>query len=223
MKALLLAAGRGHRMGTLTSDCPKPLLSVGKERLIERHLRRLKEAGIDEVVVNLHYLGHQIKAQLGDGQSYGVNIVYSEEATLLETGGGAKQALSLLGHKEPFLMISSDVFTDVDFRSLFEQKPALGHLVLVPNPMHHDAGDFSLNAVQTVLPGSEYTYSGIGVIAPALIASVSKSCFAMREVLFPAAEQGRLTGCVHDGYWSDVGTPDRLRATQVDFEAGLCR
>ena len=71
MKALLLAAGRGERMGALTHHCPKPLLSIGRERLIDRHLRRLKAAGIDEVVVNLHYLGGQIKEQLGDGRSYG--------------------------------------------------------------------------------------------------------------------------------------------------------
>ena len=73
------------------------------------------------------------------------------------------------------------------------------------------------------MPGSDLTYSGIGVIAPALITSNAESCFAMREVLFPAAEQGRLTGCVHDGYWSDVGTPERLQATRADFQAGLCR
>jgi MurNAc alpha-1-phosphate uridylyltransferase len=223
MKALLLAAGRGERMGALTHNCPKPLLSIGKERLVERHLRRLKAAGVDEVVVNLHYLGSQIKAQLGDGRSYGVRIVYSEESSLLDTGGGARAALSLLGNDAPFLMISSDVVTDFDFRALTQLSPDLAHLVLVQNPAHHPSGDFSLNAKGAVLPGSALTYSGIGVIAPALIQSSTKACFAMREVLFPAAEQGRLTGCVHDGYWSDVGTPDRLQNTQADFEAGLCR
>lgn len=223
MKALLLAAGRGERMGALTLDCPKPLLSIGKERLIERHVRRLKIAGIDEVVVNLYYLGHQIKSLLGDGAAYGVRVVYSEEASRLETGGGARQALSLLGTEAPFLMISSDVVTDFDFRSLTQKKPDLAHLVLVPNPVHHDGGDFALTPTQSVMPGSDLTYSGIGVIAPALITSNAESCFAMREVLFPAAEQGRLTGCVHDGYWSDVGTPERLQATRADFQAGLCR
>ena len=75
-----------------------------------------------------------------------------------------------------------------------------------------------------MLLGSELTYSGIGVIAPALDPERRRKVrFAMREVLFPAAEQGLLTGCVHDGYWSDVGTPDRLQDTQADFEAGLCR
>ena len=125
MKALLLAAGRGERMGALTLDCPKPLLSIGKERLIERHVRRLKIAGIDEVVVNLYYLGHQIKSLLGDGAAYGLRVVYSEEASRLETGGGARQALSLLGTEAPFLMISSDVVTDFDFRSLTQKKPDL--------------------------------------------------------------------------------------------------
>jgi len=222
MKALLLAAGRGERMGALTDHCPKPLLSIGKERLIERHLKRLKAAGVEEIVVNLHYLGGQIKAQLGDGGSYGVRIAYSEEASLLDTGGGALQALSLLGNDAPFLMISSDVATDFDFRALTQLTPELGHLVLVQNPEHHPCGDFALKSNQAVLLGSELTYSGIGVIAPALIRSSKKVRFAMREVLFPAAEQGLLTGCIHDGYWSDVGTPDRLRDTQTDFEAGLC-
>lgn len=223
MKALLLAAGRGERMGALTHHCPKPLLSIGKERLIDRHLRLLKAAGIDEVVVNLHYLGGQIKEKLGDGRSYGVRIVFSEETSLLETGGGARAALSLLGNDAPFLMISSDVVTDFDFRALTQLTPDLAHLVLVQNPVHHPKGDFALNPMGAVLPGSELTYSGIGVIAPALVLAPTKTRFAMREVLFPAAEQGLLTGCVHDGYWSDVGTPDRLQRTQVDFEAGLCR
>lgn len=223
MKALLLAAGRGERMGALTHNCPKPLLSIGKERLIERHLRRLKAAGIQEVVVNLHYLGDQIKAHLGDGGAYGVRIVYSEETALLETGGGARQALSLLGDDAPFLMISSDVVTDFDFRALTQLTPDRAHLVLVQNPEHHSSGDFALNLNRAVLPGAALTYSGIGVIAPALVLSPTKVRFAMREVLFPAAEEGLLTGCVHDGYWSDVGTPERLQRTQADFEAGLCR
>ena len=103
MKALLLAAGRGERMGALTDHCPKPLLSIGKERLIERHLRRLKAAGVEEIVVNLHYLGGQIKAQLGDGGSYGVRIAYSEEASLVGYRRRCPdRRLSLLGDAAPF-------------------------------------------------------------------------------------------------------------------------
>jgi len=113
--------------------------------------------------------------------------------------------------------------TDFDFRALTQLTPDLAHLVLVKNPLHHPTGDFALNPMQAVLRGSELTYSGIGVIAPALILAPTKAGFAMREVLFPAAEQGLLTGCIHDGYWSDVGTPARLQSTQADFEAGLCR
>src|SRR5437868_3465740 len=110
-RAMILAAGRGERMGELTLNTPKPLLRVDGRYLIEYGIESIKNAGIKEIVINISWHAEKIKAALGDGSQYGVNIIYSEEAERLETGGGIFKALPLLG-SEPFLVMSSDIITD---------------------------------------------------------------------------------------------------------------
>lgn len=118
MKAMLLAAGRGVRMGPLTSQLPKPLLSLGAENLIGRHLRMLAAAGFGEIVINLSYRGEQIRSAIGGTTPWGQTVVYSEEGEPpLETAGGIVHALPLLGDG-PFVVVSTDVVTDYDFRAL---------------------------------------------------------------------------------------------------------
>lgn len=118
MKAMLLAAGRGVRMGPLTSQLPKPLLSLGAENLIGRHLRMLAAAGFGEIVINLSYRGEQIRSAIGGTTPWGQTVAYSEEGEPpLETAGGIVHALPLLGDG-PFVVVSTDVVTDYDFRAL---------------------------------------------------------------------------------------------------------
>ena len=124
---MLLAAGRGERMGPLTADLPKPLLSLGSETLIERHLRRLAAAGFGEIVINLSYRGGQIRSDVGEATPWGQAVAYSEEGEPpLETAGGIVHALPLLGD-EAFLMVSTDVVTDYDFAALRAAGARLGH------------------------------------------------------------------------------------------------
>jgi len=152
MKVMLLAAGRGERMGELTANCPKPLLKVAGKSLIEHHVERLVSAGFSHVVINVCYLADQIMTYLGDGGRWGITIQYSQETECLETGGGIVQALNakLLDDK-PFLVINSDVWTDYPLANLTSvlncstDKGVNAHLVLVPNPDHNVAGDFCLN------------------------------------------------------------------------------
>ena len=192
MKAMLLAAGRGERMEPLTADLPKPLLSLGAETLIERHLRRLAAAGFREIVINLSYRGEQIRAAIGGTTSWGQTVVYSEEGEPpLETAGGIVHALPLLG-ANPFMVVSTDVVTDFDFRALravgaetergveperavnFERAvdpertaQASGYLVLVPNPPHHPRGDFGLTPEGRLRsPEAGYQTSEVGHQAP---------------------------------------------------------
>src|SRR5690349_7941148 len=106
MRVMILAAGRGERMGALTAAEPKPLLSIGAMALIERHLERLAAAGLHDVVINLSYRGAQIRARLGSGERYGVRVAYSEEGEPpLETAGGIVHALPLLG-RGAFLLVN---------------------------------------------------------------------------------------------------------------------
>ena len=223
MKAMLLAAGLGQRMGERSLDCPKPLLPIGDSTLIERHLKALQLAGFEDVVINVWYLADQIKNKLGDGSAYGLNIRYSEESERLETGGGIKFALPLLG-EQPFLLISSDVLTNMNYGAFRDglAGDADGHLMLVDNPDHHPQGDFSLIDSRLGLSEQRLTYSGIGVFRAEPFHASKKTVFPLRDVLFPLLPQNRLTGQRWDGYWSDVGTPARLSQAETDIRVGRC-
>src|SRR5450432_3122134 len=104
--AMIMAAGRGERMRPLTDTTPKPLLRVHGQTLIERHVERLVQAGIERIVINLAWLGSQIRDYLGDGARYGVTIVYSDETPrALETAGGIFRALPHLA-PGPFAVVN---------------------------------------------------------------------------------------------------------------------
>ncbi|WP_242479011.1 nucleotidyltransferase family protein [Lamprobacter modestohalophilus] len=145
MKAMILAAGRGNRMRPLTDQTPKPLLEAGGAALIVHQIRRLREAGFTELVINHAHLGERIERALGDGSTYGVRIQYSPEGEgrALETGGGIHRALPLLGDA-PFLVTNGDIWCDFDYRQLRLADKDLAQIVLVDNPPHHPAGDFAL-------------------------------------------------------------------------------
>ena len=209
MKAMILAAGRGVRMGALTDAQPKPLLQIGGTSLIERHVERLAESGVAEVVINLSYRGAQVRERLGDGSRFGVAIAYSEEGEPpLETGGGILNAMPLLG-ADPFMLVNSDVCTDFPFAALVGAQEST--LVLVPNPTHHPRGDFGIDASGDVTAAPPLlTYGGIAVLSPALFAGVRPGRSQLKPVLDAAIANRALRGRRYDGAWIDVGTPERL-------------
>lgn len=226
MKAMILAAGRGERMRPLTDHTPKPLLLAGGKPLIAWHLERLAAAGFRDIVINHAHLGAQIETALGDGSPWGLRIRYSPEPPgALETAGGIAQALPLLGD-EPFLVVNGDVYCDVDFGHFSRSTAALpaksAHLLMVANPVHHTAGDFSLNGRQVVFAkGAEtLTYAGIATFHPGFYADVPRGAvMKLRPLLDAAIAAGTLTGERHAGRWVDVGTPQRL--AELDTELRL--
>jgi len=213
VKAMVLAAGRGERMRPLTLERPKPLLEVGGLPLIVHHLHALAMAGFRDVVVNVSWLGAQIRSALGDGSRCNVRLSYSDEGPEpLETGGGIFRALPLLG-PAPFLVLNGDIWTDYPFARLGEAlRPAdLAHLVLVENPAHNPDGDFVLESGRIVEePGKRLTFAGVGVYRPELFAECRDGIFKLAPLLRSAARSGRVGGEVHDGEWLDIGTPERL-------------
>jgi len=214
-RAMVLAAGRGERLRPLTDTVPKPLLEVRGKPLIVYHLEKLGRLGVRQVVINLAWLGDAIRAALGDGARWGLSIVYSDEGSAaLETGGGIFQALPLLG-AEPFLIVNADVYTDFDFATLQIAPAALAHLVLVPNPPQHPAGDFSLHQGLVQEFGSvRWTYAGIGLYRPQLFDGCRAGRFPLLPLLRRASAAGRLHGEIYAGRWSDVGSAERLAALQ---------
>ena len=215
MKAMILAAGRGERMGAFTALQPKPLLTIGARSLIEHHVARLAASGIDEIVINLSYRGTQIREHLGSGERFGVTISYSEEGEPpLETAGGIVRALPLLG-VEPFLLVNSDVFTDFDFRILVEG-PRVQTLVLVSNPPHNPQGDFGLDAEGFVSAAPPLrTYSGVALFDPRAFAPLAPGRRALKPLLDAAIARRELRGLEFDGVWLDVGTPERLEQARA--------
>jgi MurNAc alpha-1-phosphate uridylyltransferase len=214
VKAMILAAGRGERMRPLTLDRPKPLLEVGGVPLIVHHLRALEAAGFNDVVVNLSWLGEQIRTALGDGGHHGVRLHYSDEGPEpLETGGGIFRALPLLG-PGPFAVLNGDVWTDYDYALLHDRLQAgdLAHLVLVPNPRHNPDGDFVLERGRIVdTAGARRTFSGIGIYRAELFEGCRDGAFKLAPLLRLATTAGRASGELHEGAWLDIGTPERLR------------
>jgi len=219
MKVMILAAGRGERMGQLTDHCPKPLLKVAGRPLIEHHIVALKKQGFNEFVINIAYLGAQIKAVLGCGERWGVRIEYSDEGLqALETGGGIFNALPLLGER-PFLVVNADVWSDFPYASLTTKVDKNIHLVLVNNPSHHSAGDFGLSDGEIELASDKrYTYSGVGVFNPAIFAQHTAGIFPLAPIIRDSIPHQQVSGELYRGDWVDVGTAQRLADLELKLQ-----
>ena len=217
---MILAAGRGERLRPLTDTVPKAMVSAGGKPLIAWHLERLARAGYREAVINVSHLAEQIVEGLGGGERYGLRITYSREREPLETAGGIAHARALLG-EAPFLLVNADIYCEFDFAALRRVSLAarLAHLVLVPNPRHRSRGDFTLeDGVIGDGAGARYTYAGIAVMSPALVAGVGPEQKApLAPLLYAAAERRLLSGELYGGVWQDVGTRERL----AELEAHL--
>ena len=212
MKTMILAAGRGERLRPHTDITPKPLIQVGKHRLIEYHLINLAKAGLKDVVINISWLADQIREALGDGSNYSLNITYTDEgAEALETAGGIINAMPHLGD-EPFIVINGDIWCDYDLTRLMNRNLEYeAHLVLVNNPEHNTEGDFALEDGMIKNTGDEkLTYSGIGLYTQDFFAETKPGKKALAPMLRKKSELNKVSGEIHNGQWVDIGTIERL-------------
>lgn len=218
---MILAAGRGERLRPLTDSLPKPLAWVRGKPLIVHHLEKLASLGVQTVVINLAWLGVQVREALGDGARWGLRIHYSDEgAQALDVGGGIFRALPWLGH-EPFLTVSADIFSAFDFSALTIAPRCLAQLLLVPNPEYHRRGDFALEG-HLIAPPSDgrptYTFGGIALMRAQLFEGCQAGRFALLPLLERAMETNRLQGQLYTGEWVNVGTADQLAALNAGME-----
>ena len=219
MRAMILAAGRGSRLGPLTDKTPKPLIKVANTRLIEHQIAAIKLAGISEIVINTGWLGQKIMDHLGNGSRYGVRLEYSVEPSGgLETGGGIYQALALLG-AEPFLLCNADIYHNIDlkeFTDFFHQHScnASAQLLLVDKPEYAESGDFALQDELVLLKDNNalksYTYSGIGIYSMKLFTESQAGFYSVVPLLKKAISQKRVNGFYSSAPWFDAGTEERL-------------
>jgi MurNAc alpha-1-phosphate uridylyltransferase len=211
--AMILAAGRGERLRPMTDTTPKPMLRVRGQPLIERHVIGLARAGMPRIVINLSWLGSQIREFLGDGARYGVTIVYSEEQPRpLETAGGIIRALGHLS-PGPFAVVNGDIFTDFPFETLCIRGDQDAHLVLVPNPPQHPRGDFGLEQGRALSEAeTQYTFSGIAMYRGEFFSGCSDGVHPLKPLLLRSMAAQRCSAQLYAGVWEDVGTPERLSA-----------
>lgn len=218
MKAMILAAGRGERMRPLTDHTPKPLLKAGGKPLIMHTIEQLVSAGITGLVINHAHLGAQIEDALGNGSAWGAEIQYSPEAEALETAGGIIHALPLLGD-QPFLTVNGDIATDFAFAGLSQIPLKLAHLILVNNPEHNPGGDFVLTETGLIKAGggAKLTFSGIGLYRPEFFQGQTPGKRKLLPLLLAAMAENQVTGELYNGFWLDVGTPERLQQLDAHY------
>jgi len=213
MKVMILAAGRGERLRPLTDSIPKALVEVRGQSLLERHLDKIRDAGISDVVINLGWKGEKIRDRLGSGSRFGLNIEFSDEGdNVLETGGGVFKALHLLGD-DAFLVVNADIYSDMPIPKINLPESSLGHLVLIPSPAYRDGGDFEL--VDGKIQNGEspiLTFSGVAQYRAEIFEGCEQGRFSIVPLLRKFADAGRLSGSLYEGFWADIGTPERLAA-----------
>lgn len=230
MDAIILAAGRGTRMQSLTDDTPKPLLLAAGRPLIAYQIDALVAAGATRIVINVAYLSDQFRAQLGDGAQFGTKLRYSQEPQeALETAGGIGLMLQRkLVRSDPFVVANGDVFSDFDYTRLAMDPGDTTQLVMVDNPAFHPNGDFYFDQGRLVEPNDQHalskkpqrlTFSGIGLYRQSLFADLITKTqrFKLAPLLRDAILANQAGGLHHKGYWTSVDTPERLAALSADL------
>lgn len=210
---MILAAGLGTRLRPLTDSIPKPLIEIRGTPLIVHQIGWLRDAGIKDLVINVHHLADQLIDQLGTGTHLGVQITFSRELELLNTGGGIVNALSHLG-PHPFLLMNGDVWTNYPFTQLVRHQTTHAHLVLTP-VKYESNRDFTLDGknVQRFedLTRHDLTYSGIAVLNPRVFQEREAKPFSLtKDLIFTLIQQQKVTGEIFDGDWIDIGSPNSL-------------
>jgi MurNAc alpha-1-phosphate uridylyltransferase len=226
--AMILAAGFGTRLLPLTKDCPKPLLEVGEKTLLDHLLDNLTACGIQQCVLNTHYLAEKIHEHLKSRQK--PKIKFSHESEILETGGGVQKALPLLG-KSPFFVMNADILWQdglplKQLERVWDEKKMDVLLLLVPLQKaqgHQGVGDYFLNANGMIQrrkdqPSAPYVYGSVHILNPQLFSGINPGKFRLTEIFDKAEQQGRLYGWVFEGSWYDIGTLEALTKAQELFK-----
>ena len=202
---MLFAAGFGTRMGALTRDRPKPLVQVAGRPLIDYALDLGREAGIGRIVANAHYHAEQVVAHLAP-----LGVPVSREASqILDTGGGLRRALPLLGPGPVYTLNPDAIWTGQnpldELAGAWDPGCMDALLLLGEMP---DRGDFALGADARLTRGGSLTYLGAQIIDPAILDDFPEEVFSLNRAWDLLAARGRLFGALHRGGWCDVGTPE---------------
>ncbi|MGE5817470.1 MAG: nucleotidyltransferase family protein [Deltaproteobacteria bacterium] len=244
MKAMVFAAGQGQRLRPLTDRIPKALVSVAGRPMIEYPLLLLRHYGIREIVINLHHLGDQIEAYLGDGKKFGVEIMYSKEPELLDTGGGLLKAKPFL-EDETFIVINTDVIIDLSLADLIAfhtRKKSTATLVLRPDADADRFGSMEVDLEGRIyrflsarrpsglsVPGRKLMFTGVQILEPRVFDYMQSGRgpdkFGTTKDTYPQmlVEDEPLYGYCFEGLWQDLGTPERIEQIEQSLAQGRAR
>lgn len=230
--AMIMAAGLGKRMRPLTATRPKPLIEVSGKALLDHVLEKLRTAGVEKVVVNVHYLADALEAHL-TSRPHGLDVVISDERDLLmETGGGLVKAAPLIDC-DPFLALNSDnLWIDGPADTLkllashWDDSKMDALLLLVPLARalnHQGMGDFHMDRAGRLRRRERshvapFVFTGIQIVSKRLLRDAPSGPFSTNLLWDRAIEEGRCFGAVHQGLWFDVGTPECIQLTETALE-----
>ena len=232
--AMILSAGLGLRMRPLTLTCPKPLIEINGKALLGYNLDQVETFGLDTIIVNIHHLGDQIRVYCQ--KRAGQKIIISDESdALLDSGGGIKKALPLLG-VEPFFVLNADSFFIDGPRSNLARMSdtfdpeIMDCLLLVASggqvTGYDGLGDFIMDQTSRLTRRPErqvapFVYTGVALINPALFTAMPTGAFSLNRVFDRAQAAHRLFGLRLDGEWLHVGTPEAIEAAETRLQRGI--
>lgn len=215
---MLFAAGFGTRMAPLTDTMPKPLIPVAGKPLIDHAVDLARGAGVARIVANVHYRADQIVAHFAGTDT----MIADETAQILETGGGLRAALPLLGPGPVFTLNTDAIWSGENvitkLRAAWEPEQMSALLALIPCEEalgYRGAGDFSLDPDGRIRRGPGYVYTGAQIINPAGIETISAPAFSLNLLWDKLLAQGRVFGIVHRGGWCDVGRPESIALAET--------
>ena len=206
MRAFILCAGLGTRLRPISNQIPKCLVEVKGETLLERHIRKLKEINVSEIIINLHHKPDSIREFLNLKKNFGIDIIFSEEETLMGTGGALVKAKEEIG-TETFILISGDLYTEYPLESL-KNKVNGAHLVSVKND--GSKGDFSIEK-GIVIEGNDFNYGGIATINPVLLADrTNQHKEFWKDIILPSVKEKKVSAEIYKGVLKNINTKEDL-------------
>ena len=209
MKSMILAAGYGKRLGNLTKNTPKPLIKVMGKALIDFHIEKLIDSQCEKIVINVHYLADKIIDHVSTKYKDKIDIVFSKEQNILGTGGGIKNALKYFG-EDDFLVINSDVYSDLDY-SYFQNFSS--PTIFSVHKKENIAGDFSINEGKIIVSNDkDYIWTGFSIVNAKVFATTKEEPFHYwHDCLLKIAIDGNLKADILNINWYDVGSIDTLK------------
>lgn len=234
MKAMILAAGKGTRLGAITGNIPKVLVDINGKSVLRIAVEKCTSAGFDDIIINVHHFAEMVQNEVESLRSLGYRITVSDERQmLLETGGGLYKARNFFD-SEPFLLYNADIFTNLDLLSFYRFHLASGALATLAVRSRPGSRYFLVNSEgllrgwcnkktgEKIIAGeedeglSETAFSGMHIIDPSIFNYMNEGVYTMTAIYLQLASSHKIiTYRKDDGYWFDIGTPEKLEEARM--------